>query len=104
MPYHPGLTRGLVAVLLYYDGRKSITTALRALVQARRGISWTLESSEEVVTYITQYTQELMEYGLINKILGKCSSCILKLFEVNSYYGILFPQLAGTHLLECMVA
>lgn len=69
MPYHPGLTRGLVAVLLYYDGRKSIATALRALVQARRGISWTLESSEEVVTYITQYTEELMEYGLINKIL-----------------------------------
>lgn len=89
MPYHPGLTRGLVAVLLYYDGRKSITTALRALVQARRGISWTLESSEEVVTYITQYTQELMEYGLINKILGKWSSWILKLFKVNSYYGIL---------------
>ncbi|KAJ4431675.1 hypothetical protein ANN_20275, partial [Periplaneta americana] len=69
MPYHPGLTRGLVAVLLYYDGRKSIVTALRALVQARRGISWILESSEEVVNYITQYTQELMEYGLINKIL-----------------------------------
>jgi nuclear pore complex protein Nup205 len=78
MPYHPGLTRGLVAVLLYYDGRKSIATALRALVQARRGISWTLESSEEVVTYITQYTQELMEYGLISKILGNCSSWILK--------------------------
>ncbi|PSN57903.1 hypothetical protein C0J52_00218 [Blattella germanica] len=69
MPYHPGLTRGLVAVLLYYDGRKSIATALRALVQARRGISWTLDSSEEVVAYITQYTQELMEFGLIDKIL-----------------------------------
>jgi nuclear pore complex protein Nup205 len=74
MQYHPGLTRGLVAILLYYDGRKSITTALRALVQARKGISWTLDSSEEVVTYITQYTQELMEYGLINKILGNWSS------------------------------
>ena len=71
LPYYPGLTRGLVAVLLYYDGRRSIATALRTLVQARRGILWTLDSSEEVVTYITQYTQELMEYGLINKILGK---------------------------------
>ncbi|XP_021914767.1 nuclear pore complex protein Nup205 isoform X2 [Zootermopsis nevadensis] len=69
MPYYPGLTRGLVAVLLYYDGRKSIATTLRALVQARRGISWTMDSSEEVLTYITEYTQELMEYGLINKIL-----------------------------------
>jgi len=65
----------LVAVLLYYDGRKSIVTALRTLVQARMGILWTLDSSEEVVTYITQYTQELMENGLINKILGKHRSC-----------------------------
>ena len=71
LPYYPGLTRGLVAVLLYYDGRRSIATALRTLVQARRGILWTSDSSEEVETYITQYTQELMEYGLINKILGK---------------------------------
>jgi nuclear pore complex protein Nup205 len=83
MPYHPGLTRGLVAVLLYYDGRKSIAAALRALVQARRGISWILESSEEVVLYITQYTQELMEYGLISKILGNWNSWILKHIEVN---------------------
>lgn len=74
MPYYPGLTRGLVAVLLYYDGRKSIATTLRALVQARRGISWTMDSSEEVLTYITEYTQELMEYGLINKILGNWSN------------------------------
>jgi nuclear pore complex protein Nup205 len=69
LPYYPGLTRGLVAVLLYYDGRKSIAATLRTLVQARRGILWTLDSSEEVVSYITQYTQELMDYGLINKIL-----------------------------------
>lgn len=80
MPYYPGMTRGLVAVLLYYDGRKSIATALRALVQARRGISWTLDTSEEVVTYITQYTQELMEYGLISRILGNWSSWYFEIY------------------------
>ena len=31
----PGLTRGLVAVLLYHDGRRSIVSSLRSLVQVR---------------------------------------------------------------------
>lgn len=80
MPYHPGLTRGLVAVLLYYDGRKALATTLRSLVQAARGISWTLDSSEEVVAYISQYVQELMEHGLISKILG------MKILNYREYY------------------
>lgn len=71
MPYHPGLTRGLVAVLLYYDGRKAIVSALRTLVQSRRGISWAVEASDHVVSYITNYTQELLDNGIISKILSK---------------------------------
>ncbi|XP_046996965.1 nuclear pore complex protein Nup205 [Schistocerca americana] len=70
MPHHPGLPRGLVAVLLYYDGRRALVYALRALVQARNGISWTVSSTEEVTRYITRYTQELMDHGVINRILG----------------------------------
>ena len=38
----PGLTRGLVAVLLYHDGRRCLVSALRSLIQAREGVAWTL--------------------------------------------------------------
>ena len=38
----PGLTRGLVAVLLYHDGRRSLVASLRSLIQAREGVAWTL--------------------------------------------------------------
>lgn len=74
MPYHPGLTRGLVAVLLYYDGRKALVTSLKILVQARLGILWTLESSDQVAEYITNYTSDLMENEIINKILRALDS------------------------------
>ena len=42
----PGLTRGLVAVLLYHDGRRCLVSSLRSLVQAREGVAWTLGESE----------------------------------------------------------
>lgn len=38
----PGLTRGLVAVLLYHDGRRCLLASLRSLIQAREGVAWTL--------------------------------------------------------------
>lgn len=68
MSYYPGLPRGLVAVLLYYDGRKSLVTALRMLVQARTGVAWCLKIPEKVETFITQYTNQLMENGLFHRI------------------------------------
>lgn len=39
-PRHPGLPRGLVAVLLYYDGRRALVQALKELVMARDGVCW----------------------------------------------------------------
>ncbi|EEB19194.1 conserved hypothetical protein [Pediculus humanus corporis] len=69
MPYHPGLTRGLVAVILYYDGRKSLVLALHSLVAARKGFNFSSNCSEEVSDFVTAYTDELMEDGLISKLL-----------------------------------
>ena len=66
---YPGLTRGLVAILLYYDGRKALVQALRTLIQGRSGVSWTLETSEDITDLITKYTQSLLEDGLVDKIL-----------------------------------
>ncbi|XP_063238890.1 nuclear pore complex protein Nup205 [Bacillus rossius redtenbacheri] len=69
MPFHPGQTRGLVAVLLYYDGRKALVTALKLLVNARRGVSWEADCDPDITAYITQYTNKLMEDGLLSNIL-----------------------------------
>ncbi|KAM4746874.1 nuclear pore complex protein Nup205 [Rhinophrynus dorsalis] len=68
-PHFPGLTRGLVAVLLYWDGKSCIANSLCTLIQARKGKTFTMELSPELVSMATQFTDDLMEQGLTNKIL-----------------------------------
>ncbi|RZC40322.1 nuclear pore complex protein Nup205 [Asbolus verrucosus] len=66
--YYPGLPRGLVAILLYYDGRKSLVSSLRYLVQARTGVQWSLNVKPDIEKFVTAYTDQLMEGGLFNRI------------------------------------
>ncbi|XP_018577858.1 nuclear pore complex protein Nup205 [Anoplophora glabripennis] len=68
MPYYPSLPRGLIAVLLYYDGRKALVTTLLYLVQARTGVQWCVKVNPDVAKFITDYTNQLMEGGLFNRI------------------------------------
>ena len=68
-PDFPGLTRGLVAVLLYYDGRRSLVTSLRSLIQAREGVLWTLGLSSMVTSVVTPFTDYLLQNGLVDNIL-----------------------------------
>ncbi|XP_030766141.1 nuclear pore complex protein Nup205 [Sitophilus oryzae] len=68
MPYYPGLPRGLVAILLYYDGKKALLTTLLYLVQARSGIQWTVNVKPELGRFVTDYTDKLVEGGLFNRI------------------------------------
>lgn len=42
-PHFPGLTRGLVTVLLYWDGKRCLANSLRSLIQSRHGKSFTLD-------------------------------------------------------------
>lgn len=69
LPHHPGLPRGLIAVLLYYDGRKTLVTTLKQLFQARRGISWCVDAPQDVINLITIYTDSLIADGILIKIL-----------------------------------
>lgn len=62
-PNFPGLTRGLVAVLLYHDGRRCLISALRTLIQSREGITWTLGLYEEMTQLVTTFTDELLKEG-----------------------------------------
>lgn len=65
LPNFPGLTRGLVAVLLYHDGRRCLVSALRTLIQSREGITWTLGLYEDMTQLVTKFTDELLEEGII---------------------------------------
>ena len=83
----PGLTRGLVAVLLYFDGQKSLVNSLRTLLQCRDGRTWTMELTPDLSNMIMQFTDQLIvKDKLVNKILGNilllypCIFCFLFLF------------------------
>jgi nuclear pore complex protein Nup205 len=69
---YPGLSRGLVAVLLYYDGRKSLVQSLWTMIQARNGLTWTMELAREVEELVANFTSLLVEEGMVEKILSKC--------------------------------
>uniref|UniRef100_H3C417 Nucleoporin 205 n=1 Tax=Tetraodon nigroviridis TaxID=99883 RepID=H3C417_TETNG len=72
-PHFPGLTRGLVAVLLYWDGKLCVANSLRSLMQSRHGKTFTLDLSEELVALTTRFTDELMNQGLTKRILTLAS-------------------------------
>ncbi|GAB6028639.1 hypothetical protein CHUAL_004471 [Chamberlinius hualienensis] len=67
-------TRGLAAVVLYYSGRQSLITALRILIQARSGRSWTLGASNEITDLITRFTDDLWNEGLADQIFWHLES------------------------------
>lgn len=71
MPNHPGLNRGLVAVLLYYDGRKTLATCLRDLFQASEGVAWCADAPPSVTALISAYTNGLVADGLLVRVLDQ---------------------------------
>lgn len=73
-PRYPGLSRGLVAVLLYHEERKCLVYCLRSLIQAREGTSWTLGLGDEMNQLISSFTDDLLQSGLTEKILSLLSS------------------------------
>ncbi|KAL1493157.1 hypothetical protein ABEB36_011268 [Hypothenemus hampei] len=74
MPYFPGLSRGLVAVLIYYDSRKALLTTLLYLVQARHGVQWTVNIKPDISRFLTEYTDQLMDAGIFKRILDLIAS------------------------------
>ncbi|XP_034670932.1 nuclear pore complex protein Nup205 isoform X4 [Drosophila subobscura] len=68
--HHPGLPRGLVAVLLYYDGRKAMACALRDMMQTISGVSWVTELPREFLSLVNNYVQNLTEESnLLGRLL-----------------------------------
>jgi len=70
---------------LYHDGRRSILAALKLLLTARPGVTWTLELDERIVELITKFTENIPNifslFGFVH--LSFCSStyCVFQLIE-----------------------
>lgn len=69
VPHHPGLPRGLVAILLYYDGRKTLVATLKQLFQACQGHAWCCDAPFEVTNLVTEYCNSLVADGILLKII-----------------------------------
>ena len=61
---YSGLSRGLVAALLYHDGRRCLVTAVKLLITAKEGISWALELDEQTTSFVNEYTKNLFSDGM----------------------------------------
>lgn len=67
---YPGVARGLIAVLFYYDGRVHLANSLKTLIQARQGISWVLlPDNEELSQSISRYLEPVLTINLVDRIL-----------------------------------
>lgn len=85
MPQYPGLPRGLVAILLYYDGRKTLTNTLKDLMQARMGISWCTDGvSSDIIQLITTFTDALVAEGILKKSIE-----LLKTLDISKELDLL---------------
>lgn len=71
---------GLVAVLLYHDGRRCLLSALRTLLQSREGLTWTLELDEEISQIIMPFTKQMIDEG--ESLFLSCLEDIIVFFIV----------------------
>lgn len=71
---YPGITRGPVSILLYYDAHYSFATTLKMLVHGHQGLRWESNCSTEVQKCVTKFVDELVIDGLFEAIFAALSS------------------------------
>ena len=58
-----GFSQQFVVSLLYHDGRRCILSALKLLLTARVGVTWTLDLDDRITELVQKYTDEVIEDG-----------------------------------------
>lgn len=70
VPRFPGTPRGPVAVLLYYDAKKSLLTSLKCLLEASTGKSWSAQHNDaDLSRIITNFVKELVADGIFDRAI-----------------------------------
>ncbi|VDP78338.1 unnamed protein product [Echinostoma caproni] len=71
LPSYRNISRGFLAVLLYFESHFAIVDALRLIIQSREGRSWSTSLSGEAVQIIQKFTCDLWECGLLQNVISK---------------------------------
>ncbi|KAI5710857.1 hypothetical protein M8J75_012010 [Diaphorina citri] len=71
---YPGIPRGPVAILLYYDAHFALATTLKMLVHGHQGLRWESNCSPDVQKCVTKFVDELVNDGLFEAIFAALSS------------------------------
>ncbi len=73
LQYFPTFTRGLTAILLYYDTKKLAASNLKLLTLARKGRTWTFNDSlpADITKFATDLVDKQLQDDLIFKLLGQ---------------------------------
>ena len=81
---YPGLSRGPIAVLLWYDSRKSLLNSVKLLVHAKTGRSWSTKLNREIQKLIDSFIDDLKQDGIVSR-------CIKQLIniDITSEYDML---------------
>uniref|UniRef100_A0A8D8S5Z8 Nuclear pore complex protein Nup205 n=1 Tax=Cacopsylla melanoneura TaxID=428564 RepID=A0A8D8S5Z8_9HEMI len=71
---YPGIARGPVAILLYYDAHFALAATLKMLVQAHQGLRWESNCLADVQKVVSKFVNELVTDGLFEAIFAALSS------------------------------
>ncbi|RWS05194.1 nuclear pore complex protein Nup205-like protein, partial [Dinothrombium tinctorium] len=82
-PRYPGMSRGPIAVLLYYDSKLSLMNTLKILLQSSNGRTWSLNLNRDVAKVIENVTADFGREGI-----SQCLDQLLK-YDNNVEFDLL---------------
>ena len=89
VPRYPGAARGPVAVMLYYDAKRSLLSSLKCLLQAVSGKSWSNNLPRDFNRLLTSFLKDLVADGIVDRALENLNS-----FDVKTDFDLLHRNLA----------
>ena len=86
---YPGMTRGPIAVLLYYDAKRSLLHSLKLIVDCVNGRSWSTKLNSESCKFMEKLLLQLKDQGIIYQCLQQ-----LETFDVTNEFDLLLVNRA----------
>ena len=88
-PRYPLWSRGLIAVMLYFDAKFSVVHSLKLITKAVSGLTWSADVTDDVSAFLEGYITDLINENVVAKILQA-----MKTFNVAEIFENLRKQKA----------
>ena len=103
----PGMARGPVAVMLYYDAKRNFLQSLKTLLRSSTGRAWNPEnqndSNQDVFRVVSSFLTDLAKEGIVENALNQLNNLDIKkeisMLEKNRAFG---PEKFKTKLIDCI--